>query len=170
MSPIFNFLGSSSSDRDNVQARIQFRRESQPQNLKDDFSSKTVPSIFTSIAPLQHNVRQVFPSTHNSASIPRHVSYLENNNNNITNYHLPLKNLFSSSQTESSPSSLSLNLSLSEHTFSLLKISCSWIYHCVCSSVKFSLFFMMLFNTMLLHQPLQNVFIFNSLTDFTLLF
>ena len=37
---------------DNVKAPIQFRRESQPQLLKDDFSSRTDPSIFTSIAPV----------------------------------------------------------------------------------------------------------------------
>ena len=47
-----NFLGGSFSNRDNVRTPIQFRREGQPQLLKDDFSSRTDPSIFTSIAPV----------------------------------------------------------------------------------------------------------------------
>ena len=96
-----------------------------------------------------HNVRKVFPFTHNSISTPRQVCCPENNNNNIANSHLPLANF-------------------SECTFSLPEISCSRIYHHVFSSVKFSLFFMILFHAMLLHQPLQNVLIFNILTDFTL--
>ena len=47
-----NFFGGSFSKRDNAKALIQFRRESQPQHLillKDYFSSRTDPSIFTSI-------------------------------------------------------------------------------------------------------------------------
>ena len=79
-----------------------------------------------------HNVRKVFPSTHNSISIP------------------------------------TSNLWFSECIFSLPKISCPRIYHHASSSLKFSLFFMILFNAMFLHQPLQNVLIFNILTDFTL--
>ena len=114
-----------------------------------------------------HNVRKVFRSTHNSISIPRQV-YCPENDNNIANSHLPLTNLLSSSETKSSTSSLTLNLNFSEWTFSLPEISYSRIYHHVSSSVKFSLFFMILFNAMLLHQPLQRVLIFNILTDFTL--
>ena len=40
------------SSRNNVRTQIQFRRERQPSILKDDFSSRTDPSIFTSIEPL----------------------------------------------------------------------------------------------------------------------
>ena len=49
-----NFLGGTISNRDNVSAPIQFRREIQVEHfkLKDDFFSRTDPSIFTSIAPL----------------------------------------------------------------------------------------------------------------------
>ena len=114
-----------------------------------------------------HNVRKVFPSTHNSVSIPTQV-YCPKNNNYIANSHLPLTNLLPSSETKSSTLSLTSNLSFSERTFSLHEISCSRIYHHVSSSLKFSLFFMILFNAMFLHQPLQNVLIFNILTDFTL--
>ena len=45
-----NFLGGSFSNRDNVSAPIQFRRKNQ--KLKDEFSSRTDPFIFTSIAPM----------------------------------------------------------------------------------------------------------------------
>ena len=115
------------------------------------------------------NVREVFPSTHNSISIHRQVYCPENNNNNnIVNSRLPLINLLSSSETKSSASSLTSNPNFSECTFSLPEILRSRIYHHVSTSVKFSLFFMILFNAMLLHQPLQNVLIFNILTDFTL--
>ena len=48
-----NFFGSSFSKRNFVRAPIQFRRESQPQHLKDDFSSIKDLSIFISIAPYQ---------------------------------------------------------------------------------------------------------------------
>ena len=48
----FNSLGGFFSNRDNVRAPIQFRRESQPSMLKDNFSSWTNPSIFTSIVLL----------------------------------------------------------------------------------------------------------------------
>ena len=114
-----------------------------------------------------HNVRKVFPSTHNSVSIPTQV-YCPKNNNHIANSHLPLTNLLPSSETKSSTLSLTSNLCFSECTFSLPEISCPRIYHHVSSSLKFSLFFMILFNAMFLHQPLQNVLIFNILTDFTL--
>ena len=107
-----------------------------------------------------HNVCKVFPSTHNSVSIPTQV-YCPKNNNNIANSHLPLTNLLPSSETKSSTLSLTSNLCFSECTFSLPEISCPRIYHHVFSSLKFSLFFMLLFNAMLLHQPLQNVLIFN---------
>ena len=40
------------SNWDNARAPIQFRKESQPQYLKGDFSSRTNPSIFTSIPPV----------------------------------------------------------------------------------------------------------------------
>ena len=99
-------------------------------------------------------------------SIPRQV-YCSENNNNIANSHLLLTNLLSSSETKPSTSSLTLNLNFSECIFSLPEILYYQIYHHVSSSVKFSLFFI-LFNAMLLHQPLQNVLIFNILTDFTL--
>ena len=114
-----------------------------------------------------HNIRKVFPSTHNSTSIPRQVS-IPGNNYNIANSRLPLTNLLSSSETKSSTSSLTSNLNFSECTFSLREISCCRIYHHVSSAVNFSLFFMTLFNAMLLHQPLQNMLIFNILTGFTL--
>ena len=114
-----------------------------------------------------HNVRKAFPSTRNSISIPTQV-YCPKNNNNIANSHLPLTNLLPSSETKSSTLSLTSNLNFSECTFSLPEISCPRIYHHVSSSLKFSLFFMLLFNAMFLHQPLQNVLIFNILTDFTL--
>ena len=113
-----------------------------------------------------HNIRKVFPYTHNSISIPRQV-YCPENNNNIANSHLPFRNLFSSFETKSSTSSLTSNLNFSECNFPLPEISCSRIYHRVSSSVTFSLFFMILFNAMLLYQPLQNVLIFNILIDFT---
>ena len=61
-----NFLGGSLSNRDNVRVPIQFRRESQPYILKDDFSSRTNPSIFTSIEPLlldqSNETSWVFPA------------------------------------------------------------------------------------------------------------
>ena len=47
-----NFLGGIFSNKDNARAPIQFRREGQPSILKDDFSSGTGPSVFTSIAPV----------------------------------------------------------------------------------------------------------------------
>ena len=99
-----------------------------------------------------HNIRKVFPSTHNSISIPRQV-YCPENNNGIANSRLPLTNLLSSPERKSSASSLTSNLNFSECTFSLPKISCSRIYHHVSSSVKFSLLFNILFNAILLHQP-----------------
>ena len=114
-----------------------------------------------------HNVHKVFPSTHNSISIPTQV-YCPKNNNNIANSHLPLTNLLPSYKTKSSTLYLTSNVCFSECTFSLPKISCPQIYHHVSSSLKFSLFFMILSNAMFLHQPLQNVLIFNILTDFTL--
>ena len=104
---------------------------------------------------------------HLPISIPTQVC-CPNNNNNIASSHLPFTNPLPSSETKSSTLSLTSNLCFSECTFSLPEISCSRIYHHVSSSLKFSLFFMILFNAMFLHQPLQNVLIFNILTDFTL--
>ena len=50
---VSNFLGGNFSNRDNVRAPIQFRKERQPKHLKrDGFSSRADPSIFTSIAPV----------------------------------------------------------------------------------------------------------------------
>ena len=61
-----NFLAGSFSNRDNVRAPIQFRRESQPQHLKRCFSPRTNPSIFTSIAPVfldrSNETNRVFPA------------------------------------------------------------------------------------------------------------
>ena len=74
-----------------------------------------------------HNVRKVFPSTHNSIRIPTQVYCPNNNNNNIANSHLPLTNLLPSSETKSSTLSLTSNLNFSERTFSLPEISCSRI-------------------------------------------
>ena len=45
-----NFLGGTFSSRNYVRAPIQFRRESHISILRDDFPSRTDPSIFTSIA------------------------------------------------------------------------------------------------------------------------
>ena len=45
-----DFPGGSFSNRDNIRASIHLRRERvNPSILKDDFSSRRVPSIFTSI-------------------------------------------------------------------------------------------------------------------------
>ena len=113
---------------------------------------------------------KVFPSTHNSISIFRHICCLHTDN--IANSHLLLINFLSSSKTQS-PSSLTLNINFPEWTFSLPEISSSQIFHHVSSSGKFCfssspLLFMVLFNSLLLHQPIQNVLIFNILADFTL--
>ena len=104
---------------------------------------------------------------HLPISIPTQV-FCPNNNNNIASSHLPFTNPLPSSETKSSTLSLTSNLCFSECTFSLPEISCPRICHHVSSSLKFSLFFTILFNAMFLHQPLQNVLIFNILTDFTL--
>ena len=47
-----NFLGRSFSNNVNVTALIQFRRESRPQILKDEFSSRTASSILKTAAPV----------------------------------------------------------------------------------------------------------------------
>ena len=61
-----NFLGGSFSNRDNVRSPIQFRIESQPQHLKNDFSSWTDLSIFMSIIPVlsdqSNETSWVFPA------------------------------------------------------------------------------------------------------------
>ena len=87
------------------------------------------------------------------------INHIIKNNHNHNNSHLPLTNLLSSSETKSSNLSLTSNLNFSECSFSLLEISSSRIYHHVSSSLKFSLIFMILFNVMFLHQPLQSVLI-----------
>ena len=46
-----SFLVGSFGNRDNVTAPIQFRKRDSPSILKEDFSSRTDPSIFTSMAP-----------------------------------------------------------------------------------------------------------------------
>ena len=46
------FYGGSFSNRDNVRFLIQFEEKVNPSILNDDFSSRTDPSIFTSIQPL----------------------------------------------------------------------------------------------------------------------
>ena len=48
MNEVGNFLGGSFSNRDNVRAPIEFRRENQSQHFKKDVSSRKDPSIFTS--------------------------------------------------------------------------------------------------------------------------
>ena len=61
-----NFLAGSFSNRENLRAPIQFWRESQPQHLKDDFSSRTDPSISTSTPPMlldwSNETSWVFPT------------------------------------------------------------------------------------------------------------
>ena len=53
MSQGSNFLGDSFSNRDNIRAPIQFSRERVNLNIvKDYFSSRANPSIFTLIAPV----------------------------------------------------------------------------------------------------------------------
>ena len=47
-----NFLGGIFSNRDNIRAPIKFQEKVNPSILKNDFSSRTDPSIFTSIAPM----------------------------------------------------------------------------------------------------------------------
>ena len=90
-----------------------------------------------------HDTRKVFPSIRNSISIPRHVTFLKNDN--IDKSHPPLTNLLSFSETKSSPSSFTSDLNFSECALSLHEISSSQMFHHVSSSVKFSLFFMILF-------------------------
>ena len=47
-----NFLGGIFSNRDNIRAPIKFQEKVNPSILKNDFSSRTDPSIFTSVAPM----------------------------------------------------------------------------------------------------------------------
>ena len=58
--------GGSFNNRGNIRAPIQFRRETQPQHLKDDFSWRTDLSIFASIAAVlldqSNKTNQVFPA------------------------------------------------------------------------------------------------------------
>ena len=61
----FNFLRRSFSNRNNLRVPIQFKRKIQPQHLERLFSSRTIVSLFTSIAPVLLNwsneARCVFP-------------------------------------------------------------------------------------------------------------
>ena len=61
-----NFLGGKFSNKDNVRVPIQFRRESQFQHLKDEFSSRRDSSILISIAPVlfdqSNKTSWVFPA------------------------------------------------------------------------------------------------------------
>ena len=113
-----------------------------------------------------HGKHKVLPWAHNSIHILRHISCP--GNDNVADSHLPLTNLLSFSETIF-PSSLTSDLNFcSVCTFSLPEISSSRIFHHVYSSAKFSLFLMILFNAILLHQPIKNVPFFNILADFTL--
>ena len=47
-----NYLGGNFSNRDNIRTPTQFRGQVNPSNLKDDFSTRTDPSIFSSTAPV----------------------------------------------------------------------------------------------------------------------
>ena len=47
-----DFLGGNINNKDNVRDPIQIRRDINPNILKDDFSSKTDPSTFISVAPV----------------------------------------------------------------------------------------------------------------------
>ena len=47
-----NFLGDSFSNKNNVRAPIQIEDKDNPSILKDDFSSRKNPAIFTSKVPL----------------------------------------------------------------------------------------------------------------------
>ena len=61
-----NFIGGSFSNRDNVMAPIQLEETVNSSIFKDDFSSKTDPSLFTSIAKVLLNwsnkTNRVFPA------------------------------------------------------------------------------------------------------------
>ena len=47
-----NFLEGSFINRDNLRAQFNLEEKVNPSILKDDFSSRTCPSIFTTIAPV----------------------------------------------------------------------------------------------------------------------
>ena len=75
-----NFLAGIFSNRDNVRASIQFRRESLI-ILKDDFSSRTDPTIFTSIAQVLLDWEEALrypPMEHLSNDHEDHPNQLEN--------------------------------------------------------------------------------------------
>ena len=48
----YNFLGGNFNNRDNVRAQPNLEKKVNPSILKGNFSSRTKPSIFTSIAPV----------------------------------------------------------------------------------------------------------------------
>ena len=74
MNPGSNFLGGSFSNRDNVRASIQFRRESQPQHLKRWFFLKNRPIHFhinsTSVIRLIKRNQLSFSSIEINKSLP----------------------------------------------------------------------------------------------------
>ena len=59
-----------------------------PINLTVDTVTDTLGGNVVQYVSSTHNIRKVFPSTHNSISIPARV-YCPENNNNIANSHLP---------------------------------------------------------------------------------
>ena len=69
-----NFLGGSFSNIDYVRALIQFRRKRKLHYLKNDFSSRTDPSIFTSIAKVlldrSNETSWVFPAYRSKRHFP----------------------------------------------------------------------------------------------------
>ena len=78
-----DFLGGSFTNRDNVRVPIQFKRETQPSILNNDFCSRTGPSTFTSIAPVlldwSDKISWVFPALKSTSyflpqSIVFHIS------------------------------------------------------------------------------------------------
>ena len=85
-----NFLGGSFSNRDNVRAPIQFRRESQPQHLKSWFISRTDPSIFISVAPVllerSNEASWVFPALESTSHfLPQSIVSRKSDSNSGTN-------------------------------------------------------------------------------------
>ena len=70
-----NFFGGSFSNRGNVRAPIQLRRESQPSTFKDDFPLRIDPSIFTLIVPVlldqSNETSWVFPALKSKSTVIR---------------------------------------------------------------------------------------------------
>ena len=97
-----------------------------------------------------HYICRAFPATRDVISNHRQAFY-------------PKTNVLFSSRTKSSPS-----YSTSNPRFSPLVISSRNLRH-ISLSAKFRLFFMMLFNENLVNQPIQNVSVFDILTNLILL-